>query len=137
MSPNINAYLTFKGNCKDAMKFYEKCTGGALKLMTFADAKMDVPPEQASRIMHANLTLGKATLMASDTMPHHEFKQGNNFSVSLSHDDVKEAERVFKALSERANVTMPMQETFWAKRFGMLTDQFGVQWMVNVDKPMG
>jgi PhnB protein len=132
---DIQPYLTFNGNCREAMKFYEKCLGGDLFMQTFADAKMDTPKDASNRIMHAKLTRGSAVLMASDAMPGMELKPGNNFTISIACETVPETEQLFTALSENGKVTMALQETFWAKRFGMFTDRFGIQWMLNLEKP--
>ena len=131
----ITAYLNFNGNCREAMEFYAKCLGAELFTMPFAEAKMDVPKEARNRLMHARLTKGRTMLMASDTLPAMEFKPGNNFSVSLECDSAAEADKLFSALGEKGKVTMPLQETFWAARFGMLRDRFGIHWMLNVNKP--
>ena len=131
----MNTYLIFNGNCRDAMTFYAKCLGAELQQMTFADMPGDSPKEAKDRIMHARLTKGSAILMASDNMPGMPFQQGSNFSISVNCDSPQESEKLFTAFGEQGKVTMPLQETFWATRFGMLTDQFGINWMFNVDKP--
>jgi PhnB protein len=131
----LTTYLTFDGNCREAMKFYAKCLGAELELMSFSDAPMEVPKESKDRIMHAKLTKGSAVLMASDTMPGMPFQQGNNFSIAVSCESAQETERLFTAFGENGKVTMVLHETFWAARFGMLTDQFGINWMFNLDKP--
>ncbi len=130
----INAYLIFDGNCGAAMKFYEKCLGAELQLMPFSDMPGDAPKGAKDRIMHARLAKGQAILMASDTAPGMPFQQGSNFSVSIQCDSAQEIEKIFGAFSDKAKITMPLQETFWAARFGMLTDQFGINWMFNLDK---
>ncbi len=130
----INVYLTFDGNCREAMKFYATCLGGELFMMPFSEAPMELPKEAKDRIMHARLTRGSAVLMASDTMPGMPLQQGNNFSVSVQCESAQEVERLHAALGERGKVTMPPQETFWAVRFGMLTDRFGINWMFNSEK---
>ena len=133
---DINAYLTFDGNCRQAMKFYEKCLKAELHMMPFAEMPGEkIPAEAKERIMHARLSKGKATLMASDTMPGMAFKTGNNFSVSVNCESKKEADEFFTALKEGGKATMPLQETFWGAYFGMLTDQFGINWMFNFDMP--
>ena len=132
---DINTYLIFNGNCREAMTFYGKYLGAELQLATFADMPGDVPKDAKDRIMHARLTKGSATLMASDNMPGMPFQQGNNFFVSVSCESVQESEKLFTAFGEQGKVTMPLQETFWATRFGMLTDQFGIHWMFNLEKP--
>ena len=136
----INAYLIFDGNCREAMKFYEKCLGAELQLMPFSEGPekfgfSDFPKEAKDRIMHARLAKGSAVLMASDTMPGMPFQQGNNFSISINCERLEETERFFSALGERGKVTMPLQDAFWGARFGMLTDQFGINWMFNFEKP--
>ncbi|MGZ3652874.1 MAG: VOC family protein [Bdellovibrionota bacterium] len=131
---SINVYLTFNGNCAQAMKFYEKCLGGTLFMMPFSEAPMPEMKQVKDRVMHARLTSGNATLMASDTMPEHTFTRGNNFSVSIDCASSDEVGKLFAALSAGGKVTMPPQDTFWGAHFAMCTDQFGVQWMFNHDK---
>ena len=128
-------YLNFNGNCRDAMKFYERCLGGELQMMPFSEVPGDHPPEAKNRIIHARLTNGSAVLMASDTMPGMPFQQGNNFAISVHCQSQDELERFFTALGDNGKVTMPLQDTFWGARFGMLTDQFGINWMFNFEKP--
>ena len=128
-------YLNFDGNCREAMRFYERCFGGELSLMPFSELKMDYPPEARDRIIHAKLTAGSAILMASDTMPGMPFRQGNNSHICVICEGLPETERLFSSLSENGQVTMPLQDTFWGARFGMLTDRFGVGWMLNFEKP--
>ena len=130
----INAYLTFDGQCREAMTFYKQALGGELQMMPFSDMPGNHPPEVKDRIMHARLSKGVAILMASDAVPGHPFSKGTNFSVSVDCENVQETEKMFGALSEGAKVTMPLQETFWATRFGMLTDRFGINWMFNLEK---
>ena len=134
----VNAYLIFDGTCRQAMALYKQCLGGELQLMTYAEMPGgcgDFPKEAKDWIMHARLSAGPMVLMASDTKPGLPIQQGNNFSISISCDSVQEAEKLFKSLGEKGEVTMPLQETFWALRFAMLTDQFGIKWMLNLDKP--
>ncbi len=131
----INAYLNFNGNCREAMEFYNRCLGGELQLMPFSGAPMKVPEGAGNLIIHARLEAQGGVLMASDTMPGMPYQPGNNFWVCLSCTDPPETEKLFTAFSANAKVIMPVQETFWASRFGMLTDQFGVNWMFNCEKP--
>ena len=130
----MNAYLIFDGNCREALKFYARCTGGDLHLSTFAEAPGDFPPEAQESIMHARLAKGTAVIMASDTMPGHPYIVGNNVWVAIKGESAEETEKLFAAFSENGKVVMPVGETFWAVRFGMLTDQFGVNWMFNFEK---
>jgi len=132
---DLKTYLTFDGNCREAMQFYAKCLKGELQLVPFSDVPGDVPKQAKDRIMHARLARRNAVVMASDTMPGMPFQQGNNFSIAIGCESQQEIEKLFAALGEKGKVTMPLQETFWAARFGMLTDRFGIQWMFNLDKP--
>jgi PhnB protein len=128
-------YLTFDGNCREAMEFYGKCLGAHLELMPFSDGPGGAPGGAKDRIMHARLTKGSAKLMASDTMPGMPFQQGTNFSISIDCESAAEIDQLFAALGEKGKATMQPQDTFWGAYFGMLTDQFGVNWMLNFDKP--
>jgi len=133
----INAYLNFNGRCAEAFRFYEKALGGRIEtMMTFGESPMaaQAPENWQKAIMHARLVVGDAVLMGSDA-PSDRFQQPQGFSVSLQTKDVTEAERVFAALSEGAEVQMPLQQTFWAARFGMLVDRFGIPWMLNCEQP--
>lgn len=131
----IITYLTFDGNCKDAMQFYEKCLGAELQMMPFSDAPGGASGAAKDRVMHARLTKGSAKLMASDTMPGMPFQQGNNFSISIDCESTEEVDSLFGALAENGKPTMKPQDMFWGAYFGMLTDQFGINWMFNFDKP--
>ena len=132
----LNPYLTFDGQCEDAFKFYEKVLGGKIEaMMTYGSSPMaeQTPADWRNKIMHARLTIGDKMLMASDAPPdRREAMKG--FSVTISLDDPGQAERIFHALSEKGTVQMPIQQTFWAARFGMLVDQFGTPWMINCEK---
>ena len=138
----ISIYLTFDGQAREAFTFYQQILGGTLETMTFAQAPdaEQFPAEYHNRLMHACLTLDDHCLMASDTLPG-EFCGGATYegikgcSISLHSESVAEGERLFAALSEGGQVQMPMEKTFWAERFGMLTDRFGVSWMVNCEQP--
>jgi PhnB protein len=129
-------YLTFDGNCGDAVKFYERCLGAELHMMGFSEAPGNIPESSKNRVMHAKLAKGENTiLMASDTMPGMPLQQGNNFSVSIQCESLQEIEGFFTALGEKGKITMQLQDTFWGAHFGMLTDQFGINWMFNFEKP--
>jgi PhnB protein len=133
----LNPYLTFNGRCEAAFKFYEKVLGGKIEaMMTYGSSPMveQTSPEWRNKIMHARLSIGDKILMASDAPPD-RYEAMKGIMVTLGIDDPGEAERIFRALSENATVQMPIQETFWARRFGMLVDQFGTPWMVNCEKP--
>jgi PhnB protein len=132
----VNPYLIFNGNCEEAFKFYEKLLGGKITgLMTHENspAASQVSPDWQGKIMHAHMTVGNWVLMGSDAPPEH-FQKPQGFSVSLGVKDEAEAERVWAGLAEGATVGMPLQKTFWSARFGMLTDRFGIPWMINCDQ---
>jgi len=131
----LNSYLFFNGQCEAAFKFYEKCLGGKIDAMlphAGTPAEGQVPANWREKIMHARLVVGDAVLMGSDAPPEH-FQQAQGFSVALGVDEPAEAERIFNALAEKGTVRMPIQQTFWALRFGMLVDRFGIPWMINCE----
>jgi PhnB protein len=135
---NWNPYLTFSGNCAEAFKYYERVLGGEIvAMMTHADmpaeAQAQTPPGWKNMIMHARLVAGDNVLMGSDAPPD-RFEKPQGFSVAIQTDDPKEAERIFTALADNGTVRMPLQQTFWAVRFGMLVDKFGIPWMVNCEQ---
>ena len=132
----LNPYLTFNGQCEAAFKFYENCLGAKIEAMLLWEgtpAAEQVPAEWRSKIMHACLVMGDQELMGADVPPD-GYQKPQGFSVTLGLKDAAQAERIFHALAENGTVQMPIQETFWAARFGMLVDQFGIPWMINCEK---
>jgi PhnB protein len=130
-------YLNFDGDAREAFDFYAKAFNGAITArMTYGESPMaaQMPPETHGRVMHQQLETPNAILMGADGPPG-STRHGGCVNILL--DNVDEAERVFRALSEGADVTMPIGETFWAHRFGMLTDRFSKAWMVNVLRTPG
>lgn len=133
----INTYLTFDGQCEAAFRFYADCLGGKVaELHRFGEAppEMPVPPEAKNRVMHARLVVDDHVLMGSDTPPETPYEGIRGASVSLNVDRVADAERIFDAFAAGGKVVMPLGQTFWAARFGMLVDRFGVPWMINCEK---
>jgi len=131
----INVYLVFDGTCKEAFTFYQQVLGGTLAMQTHGDSPMaeQTPPDWRDRILHARLDAEGALLMGSDSPPEqHDIPKG--FSVSVPVNDPAQADRIFKSLAANGSVQMPIQQTFWAIRFGMLTDRFGIPWMVNCEQ---
>ncbi|MFT3857586.1 MAG: VOC family protein [Aquabacterium sp.] len=128
-------YLGFDGTCAEAMRFYEKALQGKLEvLLSGADSPMadQIPKEFAHRIIHARLVLpGGASIYGGDAPAHLPYEGIKGVSITLNYDTVEEAQAKFKALAEGGQVTMPMGPTFWAQCFGMLTDRFGVPWIIN------
>ena len=132
----INPYLNFDGQCAEAFRFYARVLGGTLEMRTFGDSPMagEAPPEMRDRVVHVRLEVGDQVLMGSDSPPEH-FQKPQGLWISLQIDRVADAERVFHALAEGGAVAMPFEKTFWATRFGMVTDRFGTPWMVNCNDP--
>ena len=129
----VAPYLNFDGHCAEAFKFYEKTLKGKIVMLsTHGETPMkdQVPPDWQDKVIHARMELGNFVLMGCDAPASHYVKpQGTHVSVSVS--SAAEGERIFNALAEGGSVTMPYAKTFWAAGFGMLTDRFGVPWMVN------
>jgi PhnB protein len=133
-----NPYMNFNGDCEEAFKFYEKCLGGKITaIFKFGEtpAAEHVPAQSRHKIMHARMELGDQALMGSDTTPDHPYEGVKGSQIAIQVTDPAKAERVFKELSENGTIVMPLQETFWALRFGMCVDRFGVPWMVNCEAP--
>ena len=129
----LNAMLSFNGQCEEAFKFYQQCLGGNIQfMMTYGDSPMadEVSSEWRDKIIHATLIAGDTALSGADAPPGY-YERPAGFSVAIQIKDPAEAERIFRSLSEDGTVTMPLQQTFWAVRFGMLVDRFGIPWMTN------
>lgn len=139
---SLHTYLTFDGDCEQAFEFYKSVFGGEFESMSrFSempdDPKFQVSESDKNKVMHVTLPIGNGSvLMGSDTtgeMAKH-FTKGNNFSISINADSREDADRYFAGLSQNGYVIMPMNSTFWGSYFGMLTDSFGIQWMVSFDE---
>lgn len=134
---NITPYLILDGQCEAAFKFYEQCLRGKLEAMIPFEGSPgceQMPPEMHDKIMHARLVVGDFALMGSDNNPQYPYEGVKGCSVALGIDNAADAERIFNALAEGGTVQMPLQQTFWAFRFGMVSDRFGVPWMINCEK---
>ena len=133
---SANAYLNFNGNCEEAMSFYAKLFGGKVLAMMKANGspmEAHTPPEFLDKIMHARIQIGSSLIMGSDAFGG-RYKTPQGFGVNISIDDAADADRIFAGLAEGGAIDMAIQETFWATRFGMCTDRFGIAWMVNCEK---
>jgi PhnB protein len=133
----VNPYLSFNGQCEAAFKFYEQCLSGKIvAMLTYGESPMATQfgSEWQNKIMHARLLVTGETLMGSDSPPG-RYEQIKGMSVALGIDNPEEAELIFDALAENGTIQMPIQETFWALRFGMVVDRFGTPWMVNCERP--
>jgi PhnB protein len=132
----LNPYLFFNGKCEAAFRFYEKVLGGKIvAMMTHEETPIadQVAPEMRKAIIHARLTIGDKVIMGSDSPPD-RYDAAKGFSVTVGVEEPAEAERIFAALSKDGTIRMPMEETFWAHRFCMLVDQYGIPWMINCEK---
>jgi PhnB protein len=132
-------FLHFDGNCGEAMEFYKQSLDAELFLIRYSEAPGDqswVPAVSRNHVMHSTLKReDTALLMAADTVAGSPFQPGNNFSVTIECDSLDEINAFFTALSKGGTVTMPLQDTFWNAHFGMLTDKFGIRWMLNYPLP--
>lgn len=132
--PKLNAYLSFDGNCAEAMRFYARLLDAKLEaLITYdqAGSQMPCPPGHGDKIMHACLVHPQFELMAGDMPPGMKYAGVKGVMMTLTYPTAAEGRRVFEALADGGTVTMPLGETFWADVFGMVTDRFGVPWGVN------
>jgi PhnB protein len=138
MGTLLNPYLNFRGNAREAMEFYRGVFGGKLTIATFADFHASSDPGEDHLVMHADLEGPEGIrLMASDVSERMEFRPGTNVSMSLSGEDEAELRRYFERLSEGGSVSMPLERAPWGDVFGMCTDRFGVNWLVNIAAPRG
>lgn len=137
------SYINFNGNCKQAFEFYTKIFNARIVFsITWAEAPdlneetpgCEMPEGFDDKIMHAQIAVGDQSLMGSDCPPQ-QYQKPQGVNVSVQFENLDEIERVYNALSENADIVMPLSETFWAKRFAMLNDQFGVPWILNLDNP--
>jgi PhnB protein len=135
----LNPYLSFAGTAEKAIKLYESALGGkAERIMRFGDApESKAAPEDKNRVMHAVVHLGAGVIMLSDSMANMPNVTESNVQISLDFDDAADMSQKFDALAVGGKVVMPLQDTFWGAKFGMLTDAFGIHWMFNCDQKAG
>ena len=132
-----NPHLTFAGQCAAAFKFYEQCLGGKIVTMiSYGDSPMaaKTPPDWRNKILHATFALRDQYLTGGDAPPD-AYEKPQGFSILLNLGQAEEADRIFATLADQGVVQMPLEKTFWALRFGMLVDQFGIPWMINCANP--
>lgn len=131
----VNPYLSFNGQCEAAFAFYAQCLGGQRgAIFRYAGSPMadQVPPGWDDKVMHGSVTVGQQVLMGADIAPDH-YVAPKGFSLSVQIGTTTEAERVFHELGSGGTVVMPLEKTFWAARFGVLVDRFGIQWQINCE----
>ena len=130
--PTLTPYLNFNGNTAEAMKFYQSILGGELTMQTFGEAKMSSSPKDKDLIVHAALKNDALSMMASDGQPSQKVKFGDNIHMSIAGQDNSKLTEIFTKLGRGGKVDMPLAKQFWGDTFGMVTDKFGVHWMVNI-----
>lgn len=133
----INAYLNFNGNCREAMSFYKECLGGELSMQTVEGSPIEAqcPSAIKHQILHATLAKDELVLMGSDMQePGDDFTKGNNIALSLNCSSDEEIKTFFSNLSEGGKISHALKEEFWGATFGVLTDKYGIRWMLNYDK---
>ena len=134
----INAYLSFSGQCEEAFQLYEKLLGGKIEgLFRYAGTPMEnqMPTGWGEKIMHIRLVVDQSEIMGADSPQQHEQEPAKRFCMSIGLKDQEEAKRLFNGLSDGGSIQMPRQPTFWAALFGMLVDRFGIPWMINCEAP--
>ena len=132
----IHSYLTFSGNCREAMTFYKECLGGELLLQTIRDSPMcdDMPPQMKDCILHSTLTKGALVLQASDMVPQTGLVKGNTVSLSLNCSSEEEINTFYEKLSADGEANHPITDTHWGAKFGTLVDKYGNNWLLNYNK---
>ncbi len=132
----INSYLTFSGNCREAMTFYKECLGGELRFQTVGESALadKMPAHMKECIVHSTLTKGALVLQGSDMTPQSGLVKGNSVSLSLNCNSEEEIKNFYAKLSVDGNADHPIEDTFWGAMFGDLTDKFGNHWLLNFTK---
>ena len=138
MSTHLDPYLHFKDNARQAMQFYQSVFGGDLRISTFQEFHAAEDPSEADKVMHAELETGNGIhFMGSDTPNRMPFEPGASITMSLSGENEAELRSYYEKLSAGGIVTLPLEKAPWGDTFGMLTDKFGIEWMVDITVPKG
>ena len=132
----INSYLTFNGNCKEAMTFYKECLGGKLVLQTVGESPLSqqMPEKMKERIVHSTLVKESLVLMGSDMVEEQGLVKGNAVSLMLNCSSEKETRKIYNKLAKGGKATHPLHDTFWGALFGNLTDKYGNHWLLHFDR---
>jgi PhnB protein len=131
---HLNPYIHFAGNAEEALNFYAKVLGGSIQqLGRYGDSPMDSDEDWKQKIMHARLVFDENMVMISDSFKGQPVSVGGNIQLNINMDSVEDLEKVFNNMAEGGEITMPLQDTFWGARFGMLKDKFGISWMFNCE----
>jgi PhnB protein len=132
MKPTLSPYVMFSGQCAEAMKFYQSVLGGELNMQTYSQSGQSQKEEEKDLIMHAELKNDALTFMASDGNAEHPVTAGDNIRLSISGTDEATLTKYFNGLAEGGSIDLPLAKQFWGDTFGMLTDKFGIHWMINI-----
>ena len=132
----VDPYLSFEGDCEEALTFYQNAFGGELDMSRYEGSPMEsqVSEDMKNKILHGRLSNGDLLIMASDVGPEHKPSPGGNIQLNVECESAEQQDAVFGKLSDGGNVVMPLEDQFWGARFGMITDKFGVNWMLNLYK---
>lgn len=131
----LNPYIMYSGNAEEALNFYKECFNGEItELGRYGESPMESPRHYKDKILHARFMFSGNLIMVSDGLPGKDIGSDSNIQLSVDVPESDELDRLFNKLSEGGKITMPLQDTFWGARFGMLTDKFGIKWMLNYDK---
>jgi PhnB protein len=131
----MSPYLSFKGECEAAFKFYAQCLGAQLgPIFRYAGSPLadSVSADWSDKVMHGSVTIGDQVLMGADVAPD-QYEEPKGFSLSLQIESTTDAERIFREMATGGRVVIPLEKTFWAARFGMVVDQFGIPWLINCE----
>lgn len=135
---SVDVYLNFNGNCREAVEFYaEVFKTEKPQIMTFGEAppnpNYELPEEAKDLVMHTRLNIDGSNVMFSDTFPGMPFVEGNNVTLAVVNRDIEQIKSIYEGLKEDGKVVMELQETFWSKLYGQVTDKFGIHWQLNYD----
>ena len=132
---HVNPYVSYDGQCEAAFRFYEECLGGRLgPIFRYAGTPLSdqVPSDWQDKVMHGSVTVGEMVLMGADVAPD-RYEAPKGFSLSIQITSTADAERIFRELARDGKIVMPLEKTFWADRFGMVVDRFGISWLINCE----
>ena len=135
----VNPYINYSGDCEAAFRLYERVLGAQIgEIFRYAGSPMadQAPPDWGQKVMHGSVTFSDQVIMAADVVPEH-YEAPKGFSLSIHFSGVADAERAFRDLAEGGKIVMPLEKTFWAERFGMVVDPFGVPWMITSEADAG
>ena len=132
---DFNPYITFDGRCEEALRFYSACFGGEIVFIQYYDDSIQLNPEgNYPKVIHSEFRAGPVRLMACDKSPGQNIHPGTNITMYISFDNSHEQDEIFDKLSQKGIVHMPLEATFWGSRLGILTDQFGIHWMLVLNR---